>query len=116
MVADGVHLIDYEFARPSHALLDAIYWRIGFPTCWCAGRVPPEVARRIETVYREEIGKTIPLALDDKAYRTEMAFAAVIWLFKRLDGLLEDAFEEDWEWGIASIRSRLLGIWRSQPS
>jgi hypothetical protein len=108
LVADGIGLIDYEFARPSHALLDAIYWRMGFPTCWCAGRVPPQVGRRIDAVYRQEIGKTIPLALDDEAYRTEMAFAAMIWLFRRLDRLLEGALEEDREWGIGSVRSRLL--------
>ena len=52
IVGGSVRLIDYEHARPSHALLDGIYWQIGFPTCWCAGRVPADVARRIADVYR----------------------------------------------------------------
>jgi hypothetical protein len=107
-VANQVRLIDYEFAKPSHALLDAIYWRIGFPTCWCAGRIPREIASRVEAVYRAEIGKTMPLARDDNAYCVELAFAAAIWLFRCLAGRLDKALEEDTKWGIASIRSRLL--------
>jgi Phosphotransferase enzyme family len=107
-VADQVRLIDYEFAKPSHALLDAIYWRIGFPTCWCAGRIPREIASRVEAVYRAEIGKTMPLARDDNAYCVELAFAAAIWLFRCLAGRLDKALEEDTKWGIASVRSRLL--------
>ena len=47
--ADGrAVLIDFEFARPSHALFDAAYWRMGFPTCWCAGTIPTEVEHRID--------------------------------------------------------------------
>jgi hypothetical protein len=30
LVDQRIRLIDYEFARPSHALLDGIYWRMGF--------------------------------------------------------------------------------------
>jgi hypothetical protein len=52
-VDGSIRLIDYEFAQPSHALLDGIYWRIGFPTCWCAGRVPNDVATRVDAVYRQ---------------------------------------------------------------
>ena len=108
LVAGRVRLIDYEFAKPSHALLDASYWRIGFPTCWCAGRVPREVAARVDAVYRAEVGKTMPLARDDKAYGAELAFVTAAWLFACLEWHLDEALEKGTEWGIASIRSRLL--------
>lgn len=108
VVAGQVRLIDFEFTRPGHALLDAIYWRIGFPTCWCAGRVPPEVAARVDAVYRAEIGSAIPLARDDRAYEAECAYIAAAWLFRSLDWRLGEALGDDKTWGLASIRGRLL--------
>jgi hypothetical protein len=65
LVDQRIRLIDYEFARPSHALLDGIYWRMGFPTCWCAGRTPADVAARVDPVYRAELSTAIPLAYED---------------------------------------------------
>ena len=108
VVDDRVRLIDFEFAEPSHALLDAAYWRMGFPTCWCAGRLPQGVAERVEAAYRAEIAPAMPLAADDAAYRAELAFAAAIWLFVGLDWRLDDALREDARWGVASVRGRLL--------
>ncbi len=107
-VDDGVRLVDYEFAQPSHALLDGIYWRIGFPTCWCAGRVPDDVARRIDAAYRAEIARVIPQARDDTAYQNEVAHVAVIWLLRSLWWRLDGALEEDRRWGTWSVRGRLL--------
>jgi hypothetical protein len=109
LLVDGrVCLIDYEFARPSHALLDGIYWKIGFPTCWCAGRVPIDVESRIDARYRAELGNSIPLVLDDAAYRTELACIAAVWLFTCLSWRLDEALKSDAKWGIWSIRGRLL--------
>jgi len=109
LLVDGrIRLIDYESSRPSHALLDAVYWRMGFPTCWCAGRTPRDVAARLDTAYRDEIGAAIPLALDDTAYRIELAYLAAVWLFTSLSSDLGEALERDEKWGIWSIRGRLL--------
>jgi hypothetical protein len=108
IVDNSVRLIDYEFARPSHALLDGIYWRIGFPTCWCAGRIPADVAIRIDNAYRAELARAMPAALDDNAYRTELVYAAAIWLFTCLSWRLDEALKEDSKWGTWSIRGRLL--------
>ena len=108
-IVDGsMRLIDYEHAHPSHALSDGIYWQIGFPTCWCAGRVPPDVASRIAAVYRAEIAEVMPLAHDDAAYRAEIAYVAASWLFACLSWQLEAALKDDSNWGIWSIRGRLL--------
>lgn len=108
MLARGIRLIDFEFAAPGHALFDAVYWRLGFPTCWCAGRVPDSVATRVEAIYRAEIGRVIDDASSDTAFRREMAFMAATWLFECLSWRLDSALTEDGTWGIASIRSRLL--------
>jgi hypothetical protein len=108
LVGDRVRLIDYEWARPGHALLDGIYWRMGFPTCWCAGHAPPDVAARVDAAYRAELGRTVPLALDDTAFRSEQAYMAAVWLFTGLSWRLAKALESDEKWGIWSIRGRLL--------
>jgi hypothetical protein len=108
LVDQRVRLIDYEFAQPSHALLDGAYWRIGFPTCWCAGRVPVDVAARVEASYRAELGKTIAVALDDTAYDIELTYMSTVWLFRSLSWRLGQALEDDEKWGIWSIRGRLL--------
>jgi hypothetical protein len=108
LVGDQIRLIDYEFSRPSHALLDGIYWRIGFPTCWCAGRIPTDVISRVDAAYRIELGNSIPLALDDTAYRIELTYMSAVWLFTCLSWRLDEALKGDEKWGIWSIRGRLL--------
>jgi hypothetical protein len=108
LVAGRIHLIDFEFAQPSHALRDGLYWGIGFPTCWCAGRVPPDVAARIDAVYRAELARAIPLALDDRCYRAEQAYMAAVWMFTCLSWRLDAALKSDESWGTWSIRGRLL--------
>jgi hypothetical protein len=108
LVGDHIRLVDYEFSRPAHALLDGIYWRLGFPTCWCAGRIPADVAARVDAAYRIELANSIPLALDDATYSAELAYMSAVWLFSSLAGDLDEALERDEKWGIWSIRGRLL--------
>ena len=105
---DRVHLIDYEHAQPGHVLLDAVYWRIGFPTCWCAGRVPDSVAARAEAAYRAELGGILGSVPGDTTFQSEMAFMAFAWLLRSFAWLLDAGLKEDDRLGIASIRSRLL--------
>ena len=108
MSPDGVRLIDFEFAAPGHALHDGVYWRIGFPTCWCAGRVPDEVAGRVEAAYRTELGRVVADARDSASFQRESAFIAAAWLLTSLDWRLDSALADAGQWGIASMRSRLL--------
>ena len=103
LVDERIRLIDYEFAQPSHALLDGMYWRMGFPTCWCTGRTPADVTTRIDAAYRMELANSIPLAQDDTAYRIELAYVSAVWLFTCLSWRLDEALERDEKWGIWSI-------------
>jgi aminoglycoside/choline kinase family phosphotransferase len=109
LASDGTAtLIDFEFAGPGHALLDAVYWRMGFPTCWCAGRVPDTVSERIDAAYRSAVADVVPAAADQDAFQREQAIVGAIWLFGSLAWLLEGALKEDTDWGISSNRSRIL--------
>jgi aminoglycoside phosphotransferase (APT) family kinase protein len=109
LTADGrAALIDFEFARPSHALLDAAYWRMGFPTCWCAGSVPTEVGRHLDRAYRSAIADVVPVASDDDEFCRESAIIDAAWLLGSLAWLLEGALGEDGTWGRATNRARII--------
>jgi aminoglycoside/choline kinase family phosphotransferase len=101
-------LIDFEFSAPGHALLDLAYLRMGFPTCWCAGRLPDAVAARVERAYRTALAATVPAAADDVAFRRESALIGMAWLLGGLVWLLEGALAEDKDWGLSTHRNRIL--------
>jgi hypothetical protein len=103
-------LIDYEFAAPAHALFDALYARMAFPTCWCAGRVPDAVVARAEAAWRSSAAGAIPAAADDAAFGRESAIVTAAWLFTALalPWLGGAALREDEAWGLAGKRSRIL--------
>lgn len=87
---------------------------MGFPTCWCAGRVPPGVGARMDRVYRGALGTRLPLANDDEAYATEATLMLFARMFASLPWLLEQALKEDADWGISTRRRRLL--WHLQAA
>ena len=114
LTVPGPVLLDFEFAAPGHALIDAAYWRMGFPTCWCAGRIPDTVAERVELAYRDALAGAIPQARDDAAFHGESAIAVVIRLFASLEWHLDPALKGDSTWGIATKRNRIL--WHLQAA
>ena len=101
-------LIDFEFARPGHVLLDASYWRVAFPTCWCAGTIPVKVGHRIDRAYRDAIAGAVPEASSDDAFQREITIIESAWLLGSLAWLLQDALVKDHTWGRATNRSRIL--------
>lgn len=114
LTPQGAALLDFEFAAPGHALIDAAYWRMGFPTCWCAGRVPDTVAERVEQAYRDAVADAIPQARDDAKFHQEYAVAVVVRLFASLEWHLDSALKSDSTWGIATKRNRI--IWHLQAA
>jgi hypothetical protein len=109
LTADGTaELIDFEFAAPGHALIDATYWRMGFPTCWCAGDIPKAVGDQLDLTYRGALADSVPLARDEDAFRRESTIVSVAWLLASLGWLLERALKEDTVWGVSTLRSRVL--------
>ena len=70
------------------------------PSPLCANAGSPR------TFFRRD--NSIPLALDDTAYRIELTYMSAVWLFTCLSWRLDEALKRDEKWGIWSIRGRLL--------
>ncbi|WP_371604218.1 aminoglycoside phosphotransferase family protein [Streptomyces sp. NBC_01220] len=111
--ADGVRFVDFERASLGHGLIELAYFRIGFPTCWCAMSVTAAPLTEVEDVYRATwrglTGKDVP---------GDLADACAGWLIQG-DALVERAHRgtadqfarvpaEDFEWGYVSARERLV--------
>lgn len=104
---NGVKFIDFEQASLGNGLVELAYLRIGFPTCWCVTVADPQLLARAEAAYRT--------VLDPPGDLTD---ACAGWLL-RGDALVERAhretvnqlarlLDEDWAWGTATGRERLL--------
>ncbi|GHO56880.1 phosphotransferase [Ktedonobacter robiniae] len=96
---DGTHwrLLDFEGARYTHALLEASYCRMPFPTCWCVYRMPEPLIERMETVYRAELVKGCPEAADDALFYRGLVGACITWAlsFHAMMRTLEKMLEQD---------------------
>ena len=103
-----LRLIDFEFGGFGHALADAAYGRMLFPSCWCANRVPETLVSKMETAYRTELVKGCPEAQDDRTFDTALVTACAFWLMKTLSRHLGNAMDADRTWGIATMRQRVL--------
>lgn len=110
---DGVRFVDFEGASLGSPVVELAYFRIGFPTCWCAMAVTDAALREAESVYRATwrglTGTDVP---------GDLADACAGWLI-RGDALVQRAEREsadhwarvpseDFEWGHVSARERLV--------
>ncbi len=106
---DGqVRLFDFEGSTFRHALLDAAYSRVPFPTCWCVNRLPEGLVPRFEAAYREELAKGCPEAADDEIFGRAMVAACAFWTIATISWNLPRTLQEDSRWGIATVRQRHL--------
>ncbi|MFF1413528.1 phosphotransferase [Streptomyces sp. NPDC058289] len=111
--ADGIRFVDFERASLGNGLVELAYFRIAFPTCWCALSVTAAPLAEVEDVYRSTwrglTGKDVP---------GDLADACAGWLI-RGDALVERAHRgtvdqlarvpvEDFEWGYVTARERLV--------
>ncbi|HEV2065527.1 MAG TPA: phosphotransferase [Thermomicrobiales bacterium] len=102
-------LLDFEFGRVGHALLDGVYGRVPFPTCWCIGRLPEHVTRTMERAYRTELARTCSAARDDARYAQAVVEACAHWMILVCRwSPITKLLEADQEWGTGTIRQRLL--------
>jgi thiamine kinase-like enzyme len=103
-----MRLIDFEFGHFGHALMDATYARMMFPTCWCANRLPQSMVARMESRYRTEFVKGCSEAQEDSIWEHALVTICGYWLLNTLAWHLEASLSEDHGWGIASHRQRIL--------
>jgi hypothetical protein len=105
---EELRVIDFEFGGFGHALIDATYGRMMFPTCWCANALPGDLVSRMEAVYRTELAKRCPEAQENRIFDAALANACGFWLLSTLGRSLAPALEADRTWGIATMRQRLV--------
>lgn len=108
VTANQVRLIDFEVGATGHALIDGVYGRMMFPTCWCANRLPEPVILAMEQAYRTALLDGCPAAGDDRLFGQAVVVGCAYWLIENVVRHLEVALEQDPEWGIANLRPRLL--------
>lgn len=103
-----LRLIDFETGGFGHALLDAAYGRMMFPSCWCANRLPPAIVKQMEDTYRAILITKCPVAEDDHLFESVLVKMCGFWLLYTLTRHLESALKTDLYWGIATVRQRIL--------
>lgn len=69
---EGLRVIDFEGAGYHSVHLDAAYTTMPFSSCWCVFRLPDDISRHIETVYRDAVTSICPALADDDVWRTGM--------------------------------------------
>ncbi|MET9535892.1 phosphotransferase [Streptomyces sp. NPDC006649] len=110
---DGVRFVDFERASLGNGLVELAYFRIGFPTCWCAMSVTAAPLAEVEDIYR-----TTWHGLTGRDVPGDLADACAGWLIQG-DALVERAHRgtvdqlarvptDDFEWGHISARERLV--------
>ncbi|MFJ8014915.1 aminoglycoside phosphotransferase family protein [Streptomyces sp. NPDC096339] len=109
----GIRFVDFEQASLGSGLMELAYLRIGFPTCWCVTSASEALLERAERAYR-----TAWRAATGSEAQDDLADACTGWLL-RGDALVERAHREsrdhlariphqDWKWGTATARQRLV--------
>ncbi len=107
--SDGtLRLIDFERGRLGHALLDVVYGRMMFPSCWCANRIPKALIWQTEGAYRTELAQGCPQAQEDTLFERALVEACAFWLLNTLEWQLRNALKKDGQWGISTFRPRVL--------
>ncbi|MGW7053760.1 aminoglycoside phosphotransferase family protein [Streptomyces sp. NPDC054887] len=111
--ATGVRFVDFEHASLGNGLVELAYVRIGFPTCWCAMSVTGPPLAEAEEVYRATwrgiTGADVPGDLADACAGWLVTGDALVERARRTSvDHLARAAAEDFRWGPASARERLL--------
>jgi len=108
-IGEDVRFFDFEGGAFGHALIDASFARIPFPTCWCCNRIPQPVVVKLEAAYRAELVRGCPVAADDRLFAQGLGDACGYSLLEWLRWWAEPFTpHEDYRWGLASIRSRII--------
>lgn len=102
----AVRFFDFEFGGFRHALLDAAYLSMPFPTCWYVNRLPADLVERLENAYRAELVQSVPEAGDDSRFFPALAAACAYWAIASVSWSLEPALKEDGLWGLSTHRQR----------
>lgn len=108
---ERLRLFDFETGAFRHALTDGVYGRIHFPTCWCVNRLPDHIPPLMEAAYRVELARACPAAQDDQLFGRAVVEACAYWTLRLCSRDMRpilQVIDEDFEWGISTVRQRVL--------
>ena len=103
-----LRLIDFETGRFNHALIDAACGRMMFPSCWCSKALPLDLVEKMESIYRAILSQACPSLEDDLVFETALVNACGMWLLYTILRHLEPALVEEQDFGISTVRQRIL--------
>ncbi len=99
---DGLLFFDCEGATMRHALLDAAYLLVPFPSCWCVGQIPEHLSRELIAAYRQEF-------FGGSDFEDQLTLAVAYWTIQTLTWKWAGDWEkQDYPWGLVSFRQRHL--------
>lgn len=102
-------LVDFENGDYRHALLDAVYPRMCFPTCWHASQLSRQSITNIEQAYRAELVKGCPAAADDQLFAQAIVHACACWILMLCQfDAISQSLAADRSWGPFTMRQRIL--------
>ena len=109
LVGDRVRLLDFEHGKFGSVFSDGSYPLIHFPTCWCLGRVPERVGKRAVDAFRRALAQGMPQTADERTFERGMTDASILWAWSMFAGWhMPDVLSQDHEWGLATLRQRIL--------
>jgi len=91
----GVVFVDYESAEFHSAFLDAAYLRMPFSSCWCVFRLPEDLRRSAEAVYRGLVSQIHPDLASDAVWQAGVRRAVAAWTLHAMTYLLDKALLAD---------------------
>jgi hypothetical protein len=95
LAGGGLRFFDFEAVGFRHAMLDAAYIGLAFPTCWCVNRLPTEVVQGMLGAYRAELAPAAPDVNDDGFFADRLLRACAWWLVITTGWLLPHLREHD---------------------
>jgi hypothetical protein len=81
-VGNDMRLFDFEGSTFGHALIDGVYGRMHFPSCWCVSRLPEQLPLRMEAAYRVALVQGCPDGADDARFFAAVVEARAFWLIR----------------------------------
>jgi hypothetical protein len=102
-----VQFFDLEASGWRHALIDGVYPRLRYIHSVWAHRIPADLQRRSDEIYREELARGIPEVAEESLYSRARLAAAAGWMAGLLC-FLPEVLSGDSKWGRTTRRQRIV--------
>jgi hypothetical protein len=93
VAGSGIQFLDFESADIYSVFLDAAYLRTPFSTCWCAFRLPADLAGAAESAYRDQVAAVHPALTDDAIWSAGVRAAVAAWSVSSMYWLLDRSLQ-----------------------